>query len=129
MTAAKRCKKAVMPDRGLQEVVCAAGDVTDFACRLGISQPSVSNWTRVPTERVVTVEAAIGAMRVALRRNLYGDLNMTAAGKLTSRVRIHALWLLATARRNGRMSVPANGIGRFCARRLTGAPMIEEESR
>jgi TorA maturation chaperone TorD len=60
-------------DRGLQEAIRAVGGVTELARRIGISQPSVSNWTRVPAERVLTVEAVTGVGRAILRPDLYGE--------------------------------------------------------
>jgi TorA maturation chaperone TorD len=66
-----------MPNRGLQEAISAVGDVTELARRIGISQPSISNWVRVPAERVVAVESATGVPRVTLRSDLDGDLNTT----------------------------------------------------
>ncbi len=60
-------------DRGLQEAIRAAGGVTELARRIGISQPSVSNWARIPAERVLTVEALTGVGRAILRPDLYGD--------------------------------------------------------
>jgi len=60
-----------MSDRGLDEAIRAAGGVTELARRLGISQPSISNWSRVPAERVVAVEAATGISREVLRPDLY----------------------------------------------------------
>ncbi|HEY5130552.1 MAG TPA: molecular chaperone TorD family protein, partial [Bradyrhizobium sp.] len=42
----------------------------------GISQPSVSNWNRVPAERVVSVEAVTGVDRAILRPDLYGGKKM-----------------------------------------------------
>jgi TorA maturation chaperone TorD len=68
-----------MTDRGLQEAIRAAGGVTELARRIGISQPSVSNWSRVPAERVLTVEAVTGVARAILRPDLYDENN-----KLTS---------------------------------------------
>src|SRR5208282_1973040 len=62
-----------MSDQGLQEAIRAAGGVTELARRIGISQPSVSNWSRVPAERVLSVEAATGVARAALRPDLYGE--------------------------------------------------------
>jgi TorA maturation chaperone TorD len=62
-----------MSDRGLQEAIRAAGGVTELARRIGISQPSVSNWSRVPAERVHSVEAATGVARATLRPDLYGE--------------------------------------------------------
>ena len=49
-----------MSDPGLDEAIRADGGTTELARRIGISQPSVSNWSRVPTERVLSVEAATG---------------------------------------------------------------------
>jgi TorA maturation chaperone TorD len=64
----------VIPDRGLQEAIHAVGGVTELARRVGISQPSVSNWARVPAERVLEVESASGIARSVLRPDLYnGD--------------------------------------------------------
>ena len=61
----------VMLDRGLQEAIRAVGGVTQLARRIGISQPSVSNWARVPAERVLEVENASGIARSVLRPDLY----------------------------------------------------------
>jgi TorA maturation chaperone TorD len=61
-----------MQDEGLQAAIRAVGGVTELARRIGISQPSVSNWTRVPAERVLTVEAVTGIARAILRPDLYG---------------------------------------------------------
>ena len=41
-----------MRDPGLNEAIRAAGGVSELARQIGISQPSVSNWNRVPAERV-----------------------------------------------------------------------------
>lgn len=60
-----------MRDAGLNEAVHAAGSVSELARQIGISQPSVSNWTRVPAERVIAVEAATGIDRSILRPDLY----------------------------------------------------------
>jgi TorA maturation chaperone TorD len=60
-----------MRDSGLSEAIQAVGGVSELARRLGISQPSVSNWDKVPAERVLAVEAATGIARVRLRPDLY----------------------------------------------------------
>ncbi len=60
-----------MADRGLQEAIRAVGGVTELARRIGISQPSVSNWARVPAERVLAVEDVSGVARTILRPDLY----------------------------------------------------------
>ena len=57
-----------MRDRGLDEAIRAAGGVSELARRIGISQPSVSNWERVPAERVGAVEAATGIGRACCAR-------------------------------------------------------------
>ena len=49
-----------MRDAGLDEAIRAAGGVGALARKIGISQPSVSNWSRIPAERVLSVEAATG---------------------------------------------------------------------
>jgi TorA maturation chaperone TorD len=58
-------------DLGLQEAIRAVGGVSELARRIGISQPSVSNWEKVPAERVLSVEAATGVERAVLRPDLY----------------------------------------------------------
>ncbi len=62
-----------MRDAGLEEAIRAAGGVGALAQKIGISQPSVSNWSRVPAERVVSVESATGVARTVLRPDLYGE--------------------------------------------------------
>ena len=61
-----------MRDPGLEEAVRAVGGVSELARQIGISQPSVSNWNRIPAERVLIVEAATGVDRKVLRPDLYG---------------------------------------------------------
>ena len=61
-----------MRDPGLSEAIRAAGGVSELARQIGISQPSVSNWARIPAERVVSVEAVTGVDRTVLRPDLYG---------------------------------------------------------
>src|SRR3954471_19515833 len=63
-----------MRDPGLNEAIQAAGGVSELARRIGISQPSVSNWDKVPAERVLAVEAATGVQRMRLRPDLYRTL-------------------------------------------------------
>jgi TorA maturation chaperone TorD len=70
-----------MRDPGLNEAIRAVGGVSELARKLGISQPSISNWNRVPAERVISVESLTGVSRVVLRPDLYreaksgGDVN------------------------------------------------------
>lgn len=65
-----------MRDPGLNQAIEAVGGVSELARRLGIAQPSVSNWTRVPPERVISVESLSGVNRVVLRPDLYGEPQM-----------------------------------------------------
>lgn len=67
-----------MRDPGLNEAIKAVGGVSELARRLGISQPSVSNWNRIPAERVLEIESATGVSRVVLRPDLYQTVS--AAG-------------------------------------------------
>jgi TorA maturation chaperone TorD len=67
-----------MRDRGLEQAVAAVGGISELARQIGISQPSVSNWTRVPAERVLIVEATTGVDRKILRPDLYGESNGAA---------------------------------------------------
>jgi TorA maturation chaperone TorD len=71
-----------MRDPGLVEAFRAAGGVSELARRLGISQPSVSNWTRVPADRVVAVEQATGIPRSQLRPDLYADRDPNTADEV-----------------------------------------------
>src|SRR5262249_36673189 len=66
-------KRTVMRDPGLNEALQAVGGISELARKIGISQPSISNWTRVPAERVRAVEAATGVSRTILRPDLYQD--------------------------------------------------------
>ena len=63
-----------MRDSGLRAAIDAVGGVSELARRVGISQPSVSNWDKVPAERVLAVESATGVSRIQLRPDLYADL-------------------------------------------------------
>jgi TorA maturation chaperone TorD len=60
-------------DAGLTRAIDAAGGVAQLARRIGIAQPSVSNWSRVPAERVIAVEAVTGVSRKELRPDLYSE--------------------------------------------------------
>ena len=60
-----------MSDPGLEQAIRAVGGITELARRIGISQPSVSNWSRVPADRVLAVESVTGIARELLRPDLY----------------------------------------------------------
>jgi TorA maturation chaperone TorD len=90
-----------MRDFGLDEAIRVAGGVGALARKIGISQPSVSNWSRVPAERVLSVEAVTGVARATLRPDLYdggprvtGDLDETD----TARAQEYALLAALLAR-------------------------------
>jgi TorA maturation chaperone TorD len=71
-----------MRDPGLSEAIRAAGGVSELARQLGISQPSVSNWGRVPAERVLIVEATTGINRKLLRPDLYQESEANVADEI-----------------------------------------------
>src|SRR5262247_3242054 len=68
-----------MRDVGLDEAIRVAGGVGALARKIGISQPSVSNWSRIPADRVLSVEQATGVSRAMLRPDLYAEHPGTAS--------------------------------------------------
>jgi TorA maturation chaperone TorD len=60
-----------MRDQGLQKAINAVGGVAALARRIGIAQPSVSNWTKVPADRLASIEQATGVPRAELRPDLF----------------------------------------------------------
>ncbi|VIO67235.1 Chaperone protein TorD [Bradyrhizobium ivorense] len=64
-------------DPGLERAIDAAGGVAPLARKIGIAQPSVSNWNRVPAQRVIAVESATGVSRKVLRPDLYAESAVT----------------------------------------------------
>jgi TorA maturation chaperone TorD len=62
-----------MRDAGLERAIDAAGGVAELARKIGIAQPSVSNWNRVPAQRVIAVEGATSVSRKVLRPDLYSE--------------------------------------------------------
>jgi TorA maturation chaperone TorD len=87
-----------MRDSGLDEAIRVVGGVSELARKLGISQPSVSGWTRVPTERVIAVEEATGVGRTTLRPDLYGAAPGPVAEVDAARSRQYALLAALLAR-------------------------------
>lgn len=86
-------------ETGLQSAIDAVGGVSALARGLGISQPAVSIWERVPAERVLSVEALTGVPRTRLRPDLYPESSepMDQAPEVDEidRVRAHEYGLLA----------------------------------
>jgi TorA maturation chaperone TorD len=64
-------------DDGLDRAIDAAGGVAELARKIGISQPSVSNWGKVPAQRVIAVETATGVSRNQLRPDLYSESSLS----------------------------------------------------
>jgi TorA maturation chaperone TorD/DNA-binding transcriptional regulator YdaS (Cro superfamily) len=62
-----------MRDSGLEHAIRAAGGVASLARAIGIAQPSVTNWSRIPAERVLAVEALTNVSRFVLRPDIYGS--------------------------------------------------------
>jgi TorA maturation chaperone TorD len=60
-----------MRDAGLQQAIEAAGGISALARAIGVAQPSISAWSRVPAERVIAVESATAVPRDILRPDLY----------------------------------------------------------
>lgn len=58
-------------DQGLALAIAKAGSIGKLARALGISQPAISAWTRVPSDRVAMVEKVTGVERHLLRPDLY----------------------------------------------------------
>jgi TorA maturation chaperone TorD len=67
-----------MRDPGLQQAITAAGGVSELARKIGIAQPSISNWTRIPAERVAAVAEVTGLDRALLRPDLFGKPGMAS---------------------------------------------------
>lgn len=65
-----------MRDLGLEHVIRAAGGVRVLSRLLGISQPAVSSWKRVPADRILQVESVTGVPRTVIRPDLYSTAPM-----------------------------------------------------
>jgi TorA maturation chaperone TorD len=87
-----------MSDPGLDEAIRADGGTTELARGIGISQPSVSNWSRVPAERMLSVEAATGVARAILRPDLYEEHPRLPDEVDAARAREYALLAVLLAR-------------------------------
>ena len=60
-----------MRDLALDRAIDAVGGMRALARTLGVSQPAISGWKRVPAGRVLAVEASTGVSRSELRPDLY----------------------------------------------------------
>jgi TorA maturation chaperone TorD/DNA-binding transcriptional regulator YdaS (Cro superfamily) len=82
-----------MRDAGLEQAIRAAGGVASLARAIGIAQPSVSAWSRIPAERVLAVEALTRVHRFILRPDLYGP----SEGQVSSKPEIDEIDALRAA--------------------------------
>lgn len=57
-----------------------AGGIAALARSLGIRLQSIQNWKKIPAERVLDIEAAIGLPREKLRPDLYRKSKIMAGG-------------------------------------------------
>lgn len=58
-------------DPGVQAAIDAAGNMSKLADKLEISREAISQWRRIPAERIIQVERATGVPRHLLRPDLY----------------------------------------------------------
>lgn len=56
---------------GIKEIAAGAGGVVALSLKLGLSRGAVSQWDRVPAERVLEVERLTGVPRESIRPDLY----------------------------------------------------------
>jgi TorA maturation chaperone TorD len=88
-----------MRDPGLNQAIVAAGGVGALARKIGISQPSLSNWNRIPAERVLSIEGVTGIDRTVLRPDLYTMQEVDAADDVdAARAQEYALLSVLLAR-------------------------------
>ncbi len=64
-----------MRESGLEAAIRAVGGVGALARALGLAQPSVSSWRRVPAERLAAVESVTGVPRNELRPDLFASFS------------------------------------------------------
>jgi TorA maturation chaperone TorD len=118
--------------------------VSALARQIGVSQPAVSGWKRVPPDRVIATEAATGVPRTELRPDLYAeaDLDIPAALDPVDAARAdlyallaHLLWHAPDASMLRRLSAPVSGSGPLAEARqnlaeaaaATDAKLVERE--
>lgn len=89
-----------MRDNGLEQAIKAVGGVSALARALGVAQPSVSAWTRIPAKRVLAVESLTAVPRHVLRPDLYPQSGDDAAQDAVEQARGQLYLLLATLLQN-----------------------------
>ena len=85
-----------MRNEGLEQAIKAAGSVSALARGLGLAQPSVSGWSKIPAERVLAVESLTGVPRSILRPDLYDSANETGSADEIDLLRAQHYGLLAS---------------------------------
>jgi len=61
-----------MTKMDIKRIAAKHGGVVAFSKALGLSRSAVSQWTRVPLERVAQVEQLTGVPRADLRPDIFG---------------------------------------------------------
>jgi TorA maturation chaperone TorD len=116
MASSGEALRVKMRDSGLQLAINAAGGIAALAKRLGISQPSVSNWNRIPADRVTSVESVTGVSRALLRPDLFdGALLNTLSREVDDidQARAREYMLLASLLRQAPTASMLSDIGRM----------------
>src|SRR3954447_1549815 len=86
-----------MREAGLEQAIKAAGGVASLARAVGIAQPSVSAWSRIPAERVLAVEALTQVHRFILRPDLYGSPEGQVSSKVSAKSEVDEIDQLRAA--------------------------------
>lgn len=71
-----------MREPGLEAAIRAVGGIGALARALGLAQPSVSEWRRIPADRIAAVESVTGVPRSELRPDLYAPEGADAGAAL-----------------------------------------------
>ena len=109
-----------MRERGLELALETIGGVTLLARALGVSQPAISGWKRIPPDRVLAVEAATGIPRTTLRPDLYAEADLATPDTLdevaaaradTYALLAHLLWHAPDTALLRRLAAPIMGEG------------------
>jgi DNA-binding transcriptional regulator YdaS (Cro superfamily) len=71
MTIINPSPTATQRSEGVTLAIQAAGGLSPLARKLGMSQQALSEWRRIPADRILQVEAVTGIARERLRPELY----------------------------------------------------------